>query len=31
VRVPPAMKAKVTEHVWSFEELVALIDATPTG
>lgn len=26
IRMPPALKAKVTDHVWSFEELVELID-----
>jgi IS1 family transposase/lambda repressor-like predicted transcriptional regulator len=26
LRMPPALKAKVTDHVWSFEELVKLID-----
>lgn len=25
-RMPPALKAKVTDHVWTFEELVGLID-----
>lgn len=29
LRMPPALKAKVTDHVWSFEELVALIDSAP--
>jgi hypothetical protein len=28
LRMPPALKAHVTDHVWTFEELVALIDAT---
>lgn len=26
LRMPPALKAKVTDHVWTFEELVELID-----
>jgi len=26
LRMPPALKAKVTDHVWSFKELVDLID-----
>jgi len=26
LRMPPALKAKVTDHVWSFEELVEMID-----
>ncbi|QEL15056.1 hypothetical protein PX52LOC_01962 [Limnoglobus roseus] len=26
LRMPPALKAHVTDHVWSFEELVELID-----
>lgn len=26
IRMPPALKAKVTDHVWSFEELVEMID-----
>ena len=26
LRMPPALKAKVTDHIWSFEELVELID-----
>lgn len=26
LRMPPALKANVTDHVWSFEELVELID-----
>jgi hypothetical protein len=24
--MPPALKAGVTDHVWTFEELVAMID-----
>ena len=27
LRMPPALKAHVTDHVWTFEELVAMIDA----
>jgi hypothetical protein len=27
LRVPPAMEAGITDHVWSFEELLALLDA----
>jgi hypothetical protein len=26
LRMPPALKAGVTDHVWSYEELVELID-----
>jgi hypothetical protein len=26
IRMPPALKVGVTDHVWSFEELVDLID-----
>lgn len=26
LRMPPALKAKVTDHIWSFEELVELVD-----
>jgi IS1 family transposase/lambda repressor-like predicted transcriptional regulator len=26
LRMPPALKAKVTDHLWTFEELVGLID-----
>jgi hypothetical protein len=26
IRMPPALKAHVTDHVWTFEELVALMD-----
>jgi hypothetical protein len=26
IRMPPALKAGVTDRVWSFEELVELID-----
>ena len=26
LRMPPAVKAHVTDHVWTFEELVDLID-----
>ena len=26
LRMPPALNAKVTDHVWSFEELVEMID-----
>ena len=26
LRMPPALKAKVTDHMWTFEELVELID-----
>lgn len=26
VRVPPAMEARLTDHVWSLEELVGLLD-----
>jgi hypothetical protein len=28
LRMPPALKAKVTDHVWTFEELVELIDGS---
>jgi hypothetical protein len=31
LRMPPVMKAKVTDHVWTYEELVELIDRTPVG
>jgi hypothetical protein len=26
IRMPPALKAHVTDHLWTFEELVDLID-----
>jgi hypothetical protein len=26
LRMPPALKAKVTDHVWTFEEMVDMID-----
>jgi hypothetical protein len=26
LRVTPAMEAGITDHVWSFEELIALLD-----
>ena len=26
LRMPPALKARVTDHLWDFEELVAMID-----
>jgi hypothetical protein len=26
LRMPPALKAKVTDHWWTYEELVELID-----
>ena len=28
IRMPPALKAHVTDHVWTYEELVSLIDRT---
>ena len=28
LRVTPAMEAGIADHVWSFEELVALLDRT---
>jgi len=27
LRVTPAMEAKVTDHVWSLEEIVSLLDS----
>jgi IS1 family transposase len=30
LRMPPALKAHVTDHVWTFEELVELIDRAET-
>ena len=27
LRVPPAMEAKVADHVWSLEEIVNLLDS----
>lgn len=29
LRMPPALKAGVTDHMWTYEELVELIDQTP--
>ena len=26
IRMPPALKAKVSDHVWNWEELVGMID-----
>jgi hypothetical protein len=31
LRVTPAMEAGIADHVWSFEELVALLDAKVSG
>jgi len=28
LRMPPALNAKVTDHLWSSEELVSMIDRT---
>ena len=30
LRMPPALKAKVTDHLWDFEELVSMIDRAET-
>ena len=30
LRMPPALKAKVTDHLWTFEELIDLIDRAET-
>ena len=31
LRLPPALKAGVTDHVWTFEELVEMIDRSETA
>ncbi len=31
LRVTPAMEAGITDHVWSLEEVVALMDASNNG
>ena len=31
LRMPPALKAKVTDHWWTYEELVEMIDRHTAG